>query len=287
MIILLKIMLGLLTSFFSFFYFRDVFRSRETGSGRMPARLGIGLITNFFDTLGIGSFAQQTALFKFFKLVDDQLIPGTMNVGDTIPTVVQAFIFVTAVNIDPVTLVAVSAAALAGAMLGTGIVSKMSRRKIQLGMGIGLLIVTVIILAGLLNILPLGGGASGLSGWKLALIIVMSFIFGALQTIGIGFYAPCMAMVYALGMHPLTAFPLMMTSTASLMLGGSTRFIKENAYDRKTAVMLTFGGVIGVFLAAYIVKSLPLEVLKWIVCVVVFYTSGWMFRSAKTELNVN
>lgn len=288
MILLLKAILGLLTSIFSFVYFRDIFRRKEEiKSTALPSRLGVGLVTNFFDTLGIGSFAQQTALFKFFKLVDDRIIPGTMNVGDTIPTVVQAFIFMTVVDIDKTTLFLVAAAASLGALLGAGIVSRLPRRNIQLGMGLGLLVVGLVILSGLLNLLSLGGEAIGLTGWKLVLIIMMSFIFGALQTIGVGFYAPCMAMVYALGMNPLTAFPLMMTSTALLMLSGSTRFINENAYDRKTAFALTLGGIIGVFLAAYVVKSLPLEVLKWIVCVVVFYTSAGMFRSAQNSLTKN
>jgi len=282
--ILLQSILGLLTSFFSFFYFTDVFRNRRLLSDKSyPWLLGVGFSTNFLDTLGIGSFAQQTALFKFFKLVDDRLIPGTMNVGNTIPTVVQAFIFMTSVNVDLTTLISVSTAAPIGAVLGAGIVSKMQRRKIQLGMGIGLLIVALIILSGLLNWLPLGGEAIGLSGWKLAFIIAMSFIFGALQTIGIGFYAPCMAMVFGLGMHPLTAFPIMMTATAMLMVAGSSRFIKENAYDRKTALALTFAGTAGVFLAAYVVKSLPLIALKWIVCGVVLYTSALMLRSAHKE----
>lgn len=286
MILLLKTLLGLMSGFFSFYYFRDVIRNRETISEKgLTARLGVGLFPNFLDTLGIGSFAQQTALFKFFKLVDDRLIPGTMNVGNTIPTVAQAFIFMTAVDIDSVTLISVAAAASFGALLGAGVVARLQRRKIQLGMGIGLLLVGLVILSGLLNFLPLGGEAIGLSGWKLVIIVVMSFIFGALQTIGVGFYAPCMAMVYALGMHPLTAFPLMMTSTALLMLTGSSRFIKENAYDRKTAIALTIAGTAGVFLAAYVVKSLPLVVLKWIVCVVVFYTSAWMFRSAQVKNN--
>lgn len=281
MILLLKIILGLLTSIFSFAYFRDLFRRKEEIKiQQLPSRLGVGLGTNFLDTLGIGSFAQQTALFKFFRLVDDRLIPGTMNVGDAIPTVVQAFIFMTVVDIDKITLFSVAAAASLGALLGAGIVARLPRKKIQRGMGVGLLLVGLVILSGLLNFLPLGGDAIGLSGWKLAVIVVMSFIFGALQTIGVGFYAPCMAMVFALGMNPLTAFPLMMTSTALLMLSGSSKFISQNAYDRTTALALTLGGIAGVFLAAYVVKSLPLEVLKWIVCVVVFYTSGWMFRSA-------
>ena len=110
--------------------------------------------------------------------------------------------------------------------------------------------------------------------------VVVSFVFGALQTIGVGFYAPCMAMIFALGMHPKTAFPIMMTATAMLMAAGSARFVKEKAYDPKAAVALTLFGVLGVFLAAYVVKSLPLEVMKWVVLGVVLYTSAVMFLSA-------
>jgi uncharacterized membrane protein YfcA len=282
--IILKTVLGLMTSFFGFYYIRDVIKNRKFFSNKPWSGLfGTGFITNFFDTLGIGSFAQQTAIFKFFKLVDDRLIPGTMNVGNTIATVTQAFIFMTSVKVDPVTLVSMSTAAPIGALLGAGVVAKMSRRKIQIGMGTGLLVVALIILAGQLNLMPLGGEAIGLTGWKLVLVIIMSLIFGALQTIGVGFYAPCMAMVYALGMHPATAFPIMMTATAMLMAAGGARFVKENAYDRKAAISLTIAGIIGVFLAAYVVKSLPLNVLKWVVCGVVLYTSVWMFISARQK----
>ena len=284
MVIILKTVLGLMTVGFGYFYLTDIVKNKKLFSDKpWPGLLGTGFGTNFFDTLGIGSFAQQTAIFKFFQLVDDRIIPGTMNVGNTIPTVTQAFIFMTAVKVEPLTLVSMSLAAPIGAVLGAGVVARMSRPKIQLGMGIGLLAVALIILAGLLKLMPLGGEAIGLTGWKLVCVIIMSFIFGALQTIGIGFYAPCMAMVYALGMHPLTAFPIMMTATAMLMAAGSTRFVKENAYDLKAAIALTIAGVVGVFLAAFVVKSLPLTVLKWVVCGIVFYTSVWMFLSARRK----
>jgi uncharacterized membrane protein YfcA len=272
--IILKAVLGLMTGFFGFYYLRDVSRHKDQLKGKhWPGLLGTGFFTNFLDTLGIGSFAQQTSIFRIFRLVDDRLIPGTMNVGNTIATVVQAFIFMTSVKVDALTIVSISIAAPAGALLGAGVVSKMSKRRIQRGMGAGLLLVAIVILAGLLNLLPLGGVAIGLRGWKLALIIVMSLVFGALQTIGVGFYAPCMSMVYALGMHPATAFPIMMTSTAMLMAAGGAKFVKENAYDRKAAIALSISGIFGVFLAAWVVTSLPLEVLKWVVCIVVLYTS--------------
>jgi len=284
MVIILKSVLGLMTTLFGVYYLSDVFKNRRTFSeAPWAGLLGTGFLTNLLDTLGIGSFAQQTAIFKFFKLVDDRIIPGTMNVGNTIPTVTEALIFMTVVKVEPLTLAAMSIAAPAGSVLGAGVVAKMPRRKIQLGMGFGLLAVASIMLAGLLQWIPPGGEAIGLTGWKLIVAVVMSFVFGALQTIGVGFYAPCMAMVYALGMHPRVAFPIMMTATAMLMAAGSARFVKEGAVDRKAALALTLAGVLGVFVAAYIVKSLPLMVLKWVVMGVVLYTSMWMFLSARRK----
>ena len=284
MVIILKAVLGIMSAMFGAYYLRDVYKNQHTFSDKpWPGLAATGFFTNFLDTLGIGSFAQQTAIFKIFRLVDDRLIPGTMNVGNTLATVTQAFIFMTAVKVDPVTLVSMSVAAPLGAVLGAGVVAKMARRKIQLGMGIGLLAVAVTILAGLLKLMPMGGMEIGLTGWKLATIIVMCFVFGAMQTIGIGFYAPCMAMVYTFGMDPKTAFPIMMTATGMLMAAGGSKFIKEAAYDRKVAIALTTAGILGVFLAAFVVKSLPLEVMKRLVCAVVLYTSITMFLSARKE----
>ncbi len=284
MVIILKSVLTFMTTLFGIYYLSDVFKNRHTFSkSPWAGLLGTGFITNLLDTLGIGSFAQQTAIFKFFKLVDDRIIPGTMNVGNTIPTVAEALIFMTVVKVEPLTLAAMSIAAPAGSVLGAGVVAKMSRRKIQLGMGCGLLAVASIMLAGLLKWIPPGGEAIGLTGWKLIVASIMSFIFGALQTIGVGFYAPCMAIVFALGMHPRVAFPIMMTATAMLMAAGSARFVKEGAVDRKAALGLTLAGVLGVLVAAYIVKTLPLMVLKWVVMGVVLYTSLWMFLSARQK----
>jgi len=168
-------------------------------------------------------------------------------------------------------------------VLGAGIVAKMSRNKIQITMSVGLIIVALVVLAGLLNFMPLGGEAIGLRGWKLAFVIVMSFVFGAIQTIGIGIYGPFLALVYALGMHPATAFPIMMTSAAMPLVTGGARFIKEAAYDRKSAISMTIAGIVGVFLAAFVVKSLPLNILKWTICGVLFYTSIMMFISSKKK----
>lgn len=282
MIILLKSFLGGFAALYGLAFSLDFLKNKATLSkAPWPALAGTGFVTNFLDTLGIGSFAQQTALFKFFKLVDDRVIPGTLNVGNTLPTICQAFIFMTVVNVGPLTLVSMAVAAPIGAVLGAGVVSHWPRRKVELGLGVALLAVALAMLAGLLNWFPRGGDATGLTGWKLVLACAVSFGLGAVHTIGVGFYAPCMALVYALGMSPRVAFPIMMTSTAMLISAASLRFIKEKAHDRKACLNLAVFGIMGVLLAAYVVVSLPLTALKWVVLAVILYTSAVMLRSSR------
>ena len=249
-----------------------------------PGRRGaaIGFVTNFFDTLGIGSFATTTSIWKFLSAVDDRVIPGTLNVGHALPTVAQAFIYIALVEVDMPTLVALIAAAVLGAWLGAGVVADWDRRKVQIGMGVALLAVAGVMLVRLLQ-LTSGGEATGLSGAMLALGFAGNFALGALMTLGIGLYAPCLILVSLLGMSPITAFPIMMGSCAFLMPVGSVRFIRAGSYDLRAAIGLALGGIPAVLVAAYLVKSLPLDAVRWLVVVVVVYTAGMMLRSAARE----
>src|SRR6202167_192385 len=104
-----------------------------------PVELLIGFVTDFFDTLGIGSFAPTTAIYKLRRIVPDELIPGTLNVGHTPSAIAESLIFVTAILVDPLLLVATVGVAAAGAWLGAGIVARLPRRAIQVAMGIALL----------------------------------------------------------------------------------------------------------------------------------------------------
>ncbi|HDT13809.1 MAG TPA: sulfite exporter TauE/SafE family protein [Candidatus Aminicenantes bacterium] len=279
------IILGVLSAAAAVFgavYVRDALKHEAGWSAKAwPALLGIGFVTNFFDTLGVGSFAPTTALYKFGRLVEDRLIPGTMNVGHTLPVVVQALFFITAVRVEALTLVVLMLASLAGAVFGAGIVARLSVRRIRIGMGIALIAVAAGMAAGQLGLIPAGGEAVGLEGWRLPLAAAVIAVLGALSTIGIGFYAPTMALVYALGLSPRVAFPIMMGACAFLMTGAGARFIREGAYDRKAALGLTVLGIPAVFLAATVVKSLPLAALKWVVVAVILYASLAMFRSAR------
>ncbi len=256
-------------------------------AGATPTRvsagsIGIGFVSNFFDTLGIGSFATTTSIWKFRQSIDDRVIPGTLNVGHALPTVAQAFIYIALIEVEMRTLIALIAAAVLGAWLGAGIIAKWERRKVQIGMGLALLAVAIVMLVRLLQLTP-GGEATGLSGAGLVLGFVGNFVLGALMTLGIGLYAPCLILVGLLGMSPITAFPIMMGSCAFLMPVGSLRFIRAGSYDLRAAIGLALGGIPAVLIAAYLVKSLPLDAVRWLVVGVVIYTAGMMLRSAARE----
>ncbi|HYU79234.1 MAG TPA: hypothetical protein VEK56_09620 [Vicinamibacterales bacterium] len=246
-------------------------------------QLGIGFVTNFFDTLGIGSYATTTAMYRFWRLVPDEQIPGTLNVGHILPTVVQAIIYTQLVEVEFMTMALMIAAAAAGAWLGAGIVGGWPRRKVQLGMGTALYGAATIMLLQVLNLFPGGGTALALSGVKLGIGLGGNFMLGALMTLGIGLYAPCMILISLLGMNPTAAFPIMMGSCAFLMPVGSLQFIRKDAYNLRAALGLMLGGPLAVLIAAFIVKSLPLFYVRWLVVFVVIYTASTMLRSAAVE----
>lgn len=250
----------------------------DSGALLSPASVATGFGTNFLDTLGIGSFATTTSIFKFFKMVPDELIPGTLFVGHTLPVIFQAFIYISAIEVDPVTLLLMIAAAVAGGWCGAGIVARLPRRAIQVAMAVGLLAAGCAMLASQLGLFPVGGTATALRGWPLLAGVVGNFIFAALSTLGIGLYAPCMTLVSLLGMNPATAFPIMMGSGAFLMPVASVRFIWRKAYLAAVAVGLAAGGLFGVPLAAFVVKSLPLTALRYLAIAVAFYAALLLLR---------
>jgi uncharacterized membrane protein YfcA len=244
------------------------------------AHLLTGFVTNFFDTLGIGSFATTTAIFKFRNMTPDELIPGTLNVGHTLPVIFQAFVYIAAIKVDIQTLVLMIASAVVGAWFGAGLVASLPRRAVQIGMAGALLTAATAMFMSQLHLFPLGGEALQLAGGRLVIGMLGNFLIGAVSTLGIGFYAPCMTLVSLLGMDPSAAFPIMMGSAAFLMPVASARFVWRNSFFVPVALGLAIGGLLGVPLAAFVVKSLPLNYLRWLVIVVVLYAAVLMLRSA-------
>lgn len=259
---------------------RAALRGPESNRPTVGA-MGVGALTSFLDTLGIGSFAPTTALFKLFRMVDDELIPGTLNVGLTASGVAEATIFVKSIVIDPALLAATITSAVLGAWLGAGIVSRLPRRAIQIGMGVALLIAACVFIAMTRNALPGGGDALSLGGWKFVVATAACFVLGALMTLGIGLYAPCMILLALLGMQPIAAFPIMMGACALLQPVAGIRFLTTRRMDFSASLSMTLAGLIGVGVAAFIVKSLPLEYLRYVVIVVVAYAAFAMLWSAR------
>ena len=283
----LYVALSLFTAYYLVVFIRGLKEARATGGDTKPSLLGIatGAITNFFDTLGIGSYATTTTIFRSTKQVRDERIPGTLNVGHTLPTVVEAMVYVALFKtaVDATTLVEMIAAAVAGAWLGARVFGRWPRRKIQVGMGLALLGAVGIMFFRTVYGDPTGGALLKLSGTLLIIGLVGNFVLGILMTIGIGLYAPCMILVSMLGMNPAAAFPIMMGSCAFLMPVASRNFIKEKSWDPKAAMGLMVGGIPGVLIAYYIVKSIPLYYLKWLVMAVVVYTAISMLITARKE----
>ncbi len=276
-------LLGAVTAGFAWVFFRDVYVNRRNLERDTSywLNVGFGFVTDFFDTLGIGNFAPTTALFRAFKQVRDRILPGTLNVSHTIPVVLEAFLFLAVIEVELVTLVTMIAASLVGAVWGAGIVVRLPERIVQSVMGIALLVTDFLMVSGQLGwIKDLGTGqAIGLSGIKLIIGIAANFLLGALMTVGVGLYAPCMALVYMLGMNPRVAFPIMMGSCAFLMPPASAWFVKAAAYNKKASLGITSGGIWGVLLAVYVVKSLPLTLLTWLVSAVIFITAITLIRA--------
>jgi uncharacterized membrane protein YfcA len=239
----------------------------------------MGVVVNFIDALGIGSFATSTAWLKLTKQIKDRVIPGTMNVAFCIPVIMEGIFYIREVRVEPLTLFSLIGAASVGAFFGSGIVSRLPEQKIRLIMGIALIASAFVMFAGLVGWMPVGGEATGLAGIKLIGATVACLILGSLMTAGIGMYGPTMALVYFLGMSPLVSFPVMMGSCAFLMPVASFRFIKAGAYARKVSMALLIGGVPGILIAVYLITSLPLTVIRWLVIGVLLYTAYSMLRS--------
>ena len=241
----------------------------------------IGFVTAFFDTLGIGSFATTTSVYKLFNLVPVKLIPGTLNVGHTLSTIAQAFIYTQLVPVESTTLMPMIAASMAGSWLGAGVVIQWPRGKIQIGMGLALIGAATMMLLTQLKLLPTGGETFGLSGVRLAIGLAGNFVLGALMMLGIGLYAPCMILVYLLGMAPTAAFPIMMGSCAFLMPFSSVRFVGSRTYHPQASLSLALGGFPAAIIAAKLVTWLPPGAVRWLVIVVVVYTAINMLATAR------
>lgn len=242
--------------------------------------VALGAVVNFFDTLGIGSFAPTTAWLRLRRMIPDSFLSATLNAGNCLPTVVQALIFITLVQVDVWLLVGCITAAVAGAVIGAPVVQKMPVRAVQAIIGVAMLIAAALYAAANLDLMPGGGEALSLSGPAFWAAIAVHLVLGALMTFGIGLYAPSLIILSLMGLNPIAAFPIMMGACGFLMPVASLSFIRSERIDLRVVLGLALGGIPAVLLAAYVVKSLDVEILRWGVVVVVLYAAATLLWSA-------
>lgn len=284
--VVLLVMLAAIALWYAI-YWAKMLTERRQWAWPSWLQLFTGFLTDFGDTFGVGSFAVTTGIYRVSKSVDDRLIPGTLNVGHGLPTIAQALIFITAVQVDITTLCLLILSSVIGAWFGARYVSRLPKRSVQLGMGSALLFAAVLMYLRIEDAVPKaadGQAVLGLTGGKLGIAIAGNLLFGALMTIGVGAYAPIIVMVSLLGMDTKAAFPIMMGSCAFLMPTASYQFIKSGSYDPRAALGLTLLGIPGVIVASIIIlrfgQEPELKSLKYIVLCVVLYTAITMLIAA-------
>ena len=244
--------------------------------------LMLGAVVNFFDTFGISSFAQTTAWMKFRKMVPDRLIPPTMIAGLTPPAMAESIIFLIllGVKVDPVLLFGAAMATFAGGLVGAPLVVRAHAWIVQMIVAIGLTLAGIAYVFAILGAFPAGGTASGLPMGLTIVAICVSFVLGLLANFGVGNYAPTLVMLSLMGMDPHYCFPIMASGASLMGAGSSMRFIKVPEIDLRIVVGLALGGIPAVLVAALIVKKMDVEILRYVITFVVFYTAAVMARAS-------
>lgn len=290
MLLVLQILFGALVAGTGIGLITDIAKNRmeelKSATGKQwAAGFTVGIIANFLDTLGCGSYAPSTFMYKLFKQMDDIDIPGTLNVGDTFPVIFEAFIFTSSVECDPVFLLIMYACAAIGSFGFATVVTKWPRNKIRYALGSTMILLAIIMICKNLGVGPFGivGTATGLSGWKLFVAAALNILWGALMDIGFGLYAPCLATCLLLGVNAATCFPVFMGSCACLMPACSIEFIKTHRYDVPHTLGNMIGGCIGVFIAWKLVTGLPMFWLINLVCLILLWTSYTLISAANKD----
>lgn len=277
------ILVVLVNGLFAIRFVLDVLQHKEElkeEPGNPVAMAIVSFFMFFLSTFGISDFAIGSSLYPKAKWVSDKKLPGTLNTECVIPVAVMALAYISSIEVGLLTLVTAIVCQVVGAYVSPRYVTKLPANQIKRFVAAGLFIAAGLILAGKFGIYPSGGELSSLEGGSLILFAVLCMLFGALNNIGIGSYALTMATVYAMGLNPSIAFPIMMGACTFSVPIGSMQFIKLDSYSRKITLFTSTFGVLGVLVAAFVVKSLDVSALLWVVVVVVLYSAITMLKNS-------
>lgn len=250
--------------------------------------LALGAVTNFFDTLGIGSFAPSIAWMRFRRMVPDKLIPLTMLAGYTPPSILQGVIFLIllGMQIDPLLLLACMVAMVIGGYLGVPLAARSPVRLVQGIVGAALLMAGMFYSLSNLGLMPAGGDATSLPLGLSIVVVLAHLVFGALLSFGVGNYAPTLAMLSLMGMDPRLSFPIMAAAAGFAGTTASIQCIRKVKVDMRIVLGMMVGAIPAVLIAAFIVKEMPLTYLRWLVVAVVSYAGLTLLYAATRRADV-
>ncbi len=242
----------------------------------------LGAITNFFDTLGIGSFAPTMAWMKLQRLVPDRLIPATMVAGHSLPVLMQSGVFLVllGVQVAPTLLVCCIIAMVVGGQLSIPLTRHAPIRIVQATVATALLVAAVFYVSTNLGLVPQSAEAVGPVSGQLVIAIILHLFLGILLNFGVGNYAPTLLVFSFIGIDPKLAFPVMSSACAYCIITSGIRVVREKGLDVRMVTGMAIGGLPAVLVAAFVVKAMPLIVLRWLVVAVVLYASLILWRSA-------
>lgn len=235
-----------------------------------------GVIAFFMDTIGVGSFACNIALAKYFRTFRDEELPAMVNGAQVIPGVIGALFFLGLIQIDGLTLSVMILGTCLGGVFGASIISKLNPQAIRLLMLITFPVVIFLILSNQFHWLPVGGEKIALQGHELILGFIGLFIAGTLTSAGVGLFAMVQAILFCLGMSPLVAFPIM-TAAGALQQPLSTGiFVFQNKVPLKKTMYISIAGIAGVLLAIPVITHLNVTKLHFLLVGVLSYNTVMM-----------
>ena len=251
----------------------------------------LALVANFLDVEGIGTHAVNAIGFKMGRSVEDSNIPGTMNVGAAVPCCLAAFLFYPISRVDGMTIILLIIPAVLGAFTMSGVIGKMNLLGVRLLMGTGLVIMSIFMFVKGFSLgnVDFEGNSVTLTGGQLAIAMICSLIFGGLMNIGVGYYAPMIAILSMLGLDVTSSLTIVFGATSMLLaFGNAPMLIKIGKFDMVTVITQLFLGSLGVVAAYMLQKHLPIHIMTIVIAVAVLVT-GFSFLKdfAKGQRAVN
>ncbi len=283
-ILLLKSAVLFLTLFHSAYLTWQTYQNKILLPLANKVKLGLsGVVAFLADTIGVGSFAINIAFAKIFKLMPTDKLPGYVNASQVLPGTIQAFIFMTMVNVDMFTLATLAIAASIGGILGAIFVSKMNAtllKKLMIFCFAGMIVLLFATEAGLLNI---SGDAAALSGMKLFITAIAMTIAGALTAACVGLYATSQAILFLAGISPLAAFPIMMAAGALQQPLLAITFLTKNKVPVKETLIVSITGLIGIAIGLPLITSVSIHFLHYLLICVLLYNIFSIASSLKQD----